>query len=415
MESIYPSTQAKLIDTLSRKLTFSLFDQIQHSGLLIHDAGESCFFGDRNASLQAEVQVHNARFYRRLLSGGSIGVAESFVEGDWSSPDLVPLIRLFARNLPTLEKLEKRLGWISYPLHKLAHLRNANTRRGSRTNIAAHYDLGNDLYQLILDSQMQYSAGIFRHKDDSLEQAQHQKLKLICDKLDLKPHEHLIEIGTGWGGLACYAAKNYGCTVTTTTLSQQQYDYAQRMVQQQGLQDKVTLLMQDYRDLDGQYDKLVSVEMIEAVGYRFLPGYFQRLEQLLKPQGRMLIQAITIADQQFDQYRKGVDFIQRYIFPGGCLPSISEMCKQLKDHTSMTVTRMQDYGLHYADTLLHWTRNFNQHARRLSELGYDEDFQRLWNFYFAYCEGGFREGSIGLVHFEAAKPGARQCAGSGYS
>lgn len=413
MDSIYPDTQPKLIDSLSRKLTFSLFDQIQQAGLLINDVDEQYFFGDRAAPLQAEVQINNNRFYRRLLSGGSIGVAESYVEGDWSSPDLVTLVRLFARNMPTLEKLEKRLGWITYPMHKLSHLSNSNTLQGSRTNIAAHYDLGNDLYQLILDSQMQYSSGIFRHKNDSLEQAQQHKLQLICDKLDLKPDQHLIEIGSGWGGLACYAAKHYGCKVTTTTLSQQQYQYAQSMIQQQGLEDRVTLLLKDYRDLDGQYDRLVSVEMIEAVGYRFLPGYFQKLEQLLKPHGKMLIQAITIADQQFEQYRKGVDFIQRYIFPGGCLPCISEMCKQLQKNTSMTVTRMQDYGLHYADTIAIWTQNFKQHALKLMESGYDRDFQRLWDFYFAYCEGGFREGSIGLVHFEAAKPRARQCAGSG--
>lgn len=415
MDSIYPSTQPRLIDALCRKLTLSLFSHIEQAGLTINDGDEQFFFGDREAGLQAEVTILNPRFYRRLLSAGSIGVAESYVETDWSSENLVAVVRLFARNMPTLEKLEKRLGWITYPLHKFSHLRNSNTRQGSRTNIAAHYDLGNDLYQLILDSRMQYSAGIFLQRNDTLEQAQLQKLKLICDKLELKPGEHLIEIGTGWGGLACYAATHYGCKVTTTTLSQQQYNYAQQMIAEQGLQDRVTLLLKDYRDLQGQYDKLVSVEMIEAVGYRFLPGYFHRLEQLLKPQGRLLIQAITIADQQFNAYRKGVDFIQRYIFPGGCLPSITQMCQQLQNNTTMTVTRLQDYGLHYADTLTHWTRNFNHYSRQLSELGYADDFQRLWNFYFAYCEGGFREGSIGLVHFEAAKPGAKQCDGSGYN
>ncbi len=404
MDSTYPTTQPRLFDSLSRKLTFSLFNQIQQAGLLITDGDEQYFFGDEKAPLQAKVQVINTRFYRRLLTGGSIGVAESYVEGEWVSPDLVTLVRVFARNMPTLEKLEKRMGWITYPIHKLSHLRNSNTRNGSRTNIAAHYDLGNDLYQMILDSQMQYSAGIFYNRNDSLEQAQQQKLKMICDKLELKPDEHLIEIGTGWGGLACYAAKNYGCRVTTTTLSQQQFNYAEQMIEQQGLQDRVTLLLKDYRDLEGQYDKLVSVEMIEAVGYRFLPVYFNKLEALLKPKGRLLIQAITIADAQFDQYRKGVDFIQRYIFPGGCLPSIREMCKQLQTHTSMRVTRMKDYGQDYAETLALWSRNFKTHARKLKESGYDDDFQRLWNFYFAYCEGGFREGSIGLVHFEAAKP-----------
>lgn len=403
MDSTYPATQPRLFDSLSRKLTFSLFNKIEQAGLTITDGVEQYFFGDNKAPLQAKVQVIHPRFYRRLLTGGSIGVAESYVEGEWASPDLVTLVRVFARNILTLEKLEKRMGWITYPMHKLSHLRNSNTRNGSRTNIAAHYDLGNDLYQLILDSKMQYSAGIFYHSNDTLEQAQQQKLEMICDKLELKADEHLIEIGTGWGGLACYAAKNYGCKVTTTTLSQQQFNYAKEMIEQQGLQDRITLLLKDYRDLEGQYDKLVSVEMIEAVGYRYLPVYFSKLEELLKPKGRLLIQAITIADEQFEQYRKGVDFIQRYIFPGGCLPSISEMCKQLQTHTSMSVTRMKDYGQDYAKTLSLWTRNFLTHARKLKESGYDDDFQRLWNFYFAYCEGGFREGSIGLVHFEAAK------------
>jgi cyclopropane-fatty-acyl-phospholipid synthase len=271
------------------------------------------------------------------------------------------------------------------------------------------------MYQLLLDPHMQYSSGIYPHDNASLEQAQEQKLKTICDNLDLQPDDKVIEIGTGWGGLACYMARNYGCHVTTTTLSRQQYEFAQKQVRQQGLEDKVTLLLEDYRDLEGQYDKLVSVEMIEAVGYRYLPTYFSKLESLLKPSGKMLIQAITIADQQFDQYRKSVDFIQRYIFPGGCLPSISEMCQRLAENTSMTVTRMTDYGHHYAQTLTHWAERLKHNAKTLSEMGYDIDFQRLWDFYFAYCEGGFREGSIGLVHFEAAKPGARVWSGSGFN
>ena len=282
------------------------------------------------------------------------------------------------------------------------------------SNIAAHYDLGNDMYQLILDSHMQYSSAIYPHAEASLLQAQEYKLKRICDRLDLQPDEHLIEIGTGWGGLACYAARHYGCRVTTTTLSQEQYDHARQRIIEQGLEDRVTLLLKDYRELDGQYDKLVSVEMIEAVGHQYFHVYFRKLEQLLKPEGRMLIQAITIADQNFDQYRKSVDFIQRYIFPGGCLPSVSEMCRHLKEQTSMTLTQLNDYGHHYAKTIAEWTERFHSASSQLRDLGYDMDFQRLWKFYFAYCEGGFREGTISLVHFEAAKPGARIChAGNG--
>lgn len=415
MESILTTQATGPLVNLNRKLSFSIIEKLSAAGLTVYDSGERYFFGDPSADLQAEVSVHRGRFYRRLLSGGSIGVAEAYVEGDWSTPDLVSVIRVFTRNLATLEHMEKKLGWLTWPMHRLAHLLNNNSRSGSRTNIAAHYDLGNDLYQAMLDPHMQYSAGVFEAEHESLDQAQVNKLEMICRKLDLQDTDHVIEIGTGWGGLACYMAKHYGCRVTTTTLSRQQYNYARQMVKQQGLDDRVTLLLQDYRDLEGQYDKLVSVEMIEAVGYRYLPGYFRKLESLLKEDGQMLIQAITIADQQFDQYRKGVDFIQRYIFPGGCLPSISEMCRQLKQQTSMTLTRLNDYGLDYARTLACWNTRFANASSHLCKLGYDDDFQRLWAFYFAYCEGGFREGTISLVHFEAAKTGARRCTGSGFN
>ncbi len=416
MESIITNQQSGIIEQLSRKLIFTLFKGLQDCGITVEEGSQSYFFGDRDAALQAVVKVNDSRLYSRVLSGGSVGYAEAYVEGDWETPDLTAVIRVFCRNMATLEKLEKRLGWITYPWHKLTHVLNKNTREGSRSNIAAHYDLGNDMYQLMLDPHMQYSSAIYPSPEASLVEAQEFKLKRICDQLELKPEDHLIEIGTGWGGLACYAAKHYGCRVTTTTLSQQQYNYTQQQVKQQGLEDRVTLLLKDYRDLDGQYDKLVSVEMIEAVGHQFFPSYFKKLEQLLKDDGRMLIQAITISDQRYDQYRKSVDFIQRYIFPGGCLPSVSEMTKHLKKQTSMTVTRLTDYGHHYAQTITDWTERFHEATSQLVEMGYDMDFQRLWDFYLAYCEGGFREGTIGLVHFEAAKPGARICLnGSGHS
>ncbi len=409
MESIIQSPSYSLIDQAARRIVFSLLGSLKACGLTIDERSGRYFFGDPDAPLQASVELNDVRMYRRLLSGGNIGIAESYVDGDWQSPDLTAVIRVFARNLATLERLEKRLGWITWPWHRLQHLLNANNRSGSRANIAAHYDIGNNLYRLILDPYMQYSSAVYASPSDSLEKAQINKMHLICKALQLGPDDHLLEIGTGWGGLACFAARHYGCRVTTTTLSRRQYDYTLEQIALEGLQDRVTLLMQDYRDLEGQYDKLVSVEMIEAVGHRYLPGYFDQLERLLKDDGRMLIQAITIADQQYDQYRKGVDFIQRYIFPGGCLPSISEMTRQLKQRTSMTLTRLTDYGPHYAQTIAEWSTRFDANARRLQQLGYDEDFQRLWQFYFAYCEGGFREGAISLVHFEATKPGARRC------
>ncbi|WP_019934934.1 SAM-dependent methyltransferase [Oceanimonas smirnovii] len=409
METTLTLAAPRPLDRWARSLAFSLLPGLKDAGLTIIDGDDRFFFGEADASLQAEIRIRDPRFYRRLMTGGSIGAAESWVEAGWHSPDLTSLIRLFARNTDIMDKLERRLGWITWPWHRLTHRRNRNSKAGSRANIAAHYDLGNDMYERFLDPYMQYSSAVFPRENSSLELAQEHKLRLICSRLELKPEDHLLEIGTGWGGLACYAARHYGCRVTTTTLSQAQYEHAEARIQREGLQNKVTLLLKDYRELTGQYDKLVSVEMIEAVGHEYLPEYFRMLNRLLKPDGRLLIQAITIADQRYQQYRKSVDFIQRYIFPGGCLPSVSEMSRHLREQTDMTLVRLHDYGWHYAETLRIWAERFRQAGPELTRLGYNADFQRLWAFYFAYCEGGFLEGSIGLAHFEAAKPGARAC------
>ncbi|PSJ46846.1 SAM-dependent methyltransferase [Zobellella taiwanensis] len=409
METTLSISSPRRLERWARRLAFSLLSGLKGAGLTVQEGEESFYFGDRNAGLQAQIRVFDPRFYRRLMLSGSIGAAESWVDGGWHSSDLAAVIRLFARNLTVLDRLERRLGWLTAPWLKLGHRLRRNSKSGSRANIAAHYDLGNDMYQLFLDPLMQYSSAVFPAPGASLEQAQEHKLRLICERLELKESDHLLEIGTGWGGLACFAARHYGCRVTTTTLSREQYEFARARVEQEGLGDRVTLLLQDYRELEGRYDKLVSVEMIEAVGHEYLPVYFRRLSRLLGPRGRLLIQAITIADQRYEQYRKGVDFIQRYIFPGGCLPSVSEMCRHLKEQTDMSLTRLHDYGLDYAETLKIWAERFRQAEPALRQLGYSQDFHRLWAFYFAYCEGGFREGSIGLVHFEAAKPGARTC------
>ncbi|WP_375057774.1 class I SAM-dependent methyltransferase [Zobellella sp. DQSA1] len=416
METTLMMSEPRRLERWARRLAFSLLSGLKGGGLTVLDGEDRFEFGDRGGELQACIRVLDPRFYRRLMTGGSIGAAESWVEGGWHSPDLTALVRLFARNLQVLDGLERRLGWLTTPWHKIRHRRNRNSRAGSRANIAAHYDLGNEMYELFLDPLMQYSSAVFPGPGATLEQAQEHKLRLICDRLELKASDHLLEIGTGWGGLACFAAKFYGCRVTSTTLSRAQFEHARARVAREGLEDRVTLLLDDYRDLRGRYDKLVSVEMIEAVGHRYLPTYFRTLDRLLKSDGRMLIQAITITDRRYDQYRKGVDFIQRYIFPGGCLPSVSEMYRHLREQTDMSLTRLHDYGLHYAETLKIWAERFRQAEARLKALGYGQDFHRLWAFYFAYCEGGFREGSIGLVHFEAAKPGARACPdGNGFN
>lgn len=407
MDTTLSRSQPRRLDRWSRQLAFALLAQLKDAKLTIKDGQQVYEFGEASAQLQAHVQVHDARFYRRLMLGGSIGAAEAWVDGSWHSPNLSALMQIFARNMGLLDKFERRLAWLTTPLHKLKHKFNRNSLKGSRANIAAHYDLGNDMYQLFLDPLMQYSSAIFPTANADLTEAQQHKLHLICQQLELKPTDTLLEIGTGWGGLACFAAQHYGCHVTTTTLSAEQLKVAKQRVKEAGLQHKVTLLLEDYRDLTGQYDKLVSVEMIEAVGHAYLPAYFKALNRLLKPHGKLLIQAITIADQRYDQYRKGVDFIQRYIFPGGCLPSVSEMCRHLKEQTDMTLTKLEDYGQHYGHTLNIWATRFQQLTPELTALGYSRDFHRLWAFYFAYCEGAFREGSIGLVHFVANKPAAK--------
>ncbi len=391
----------------ARSVAFALLQRLEGCGLIISEGEKKYEFGDCRSSLVAEINVIDRSVYKRFLMGGSIGAAEAYVEGKWETPELVNVIRIFARNLHLLDKLARRFGWITSPFNKLFHRKNKNTKNGSRTNIAAHYDLSNEMYEMFLDSHMQYSSAIFPYPDANLEQAQDNKLKTICDRLELTADDHLLEIGTGWGGLACYAAKHYGCRVTTTTISKEQFKFASIRVREAGLGDQVVLKLEDYRDLKGKFSKIVSVEMIEAVGHEFLPTYFKALNDLLEDGGKMLIQAITIQDQRYDRYRKSVDFIQRFIFPGGCLPSVSEMCRHLKEQTDMTLTFFADYAEHYADTLHLWNMKFKASRQRLIELGFSEDFCRLWEYYFNYCEGGFRESTIGLAHFEASKPGAQ--------
>lgn len=392
------------LDKQFKRLFFRLLANLQHGHLQIQEDDQCYEFGVSNVSLCAKIVVHDSRFYRNVLFSGSIGAGESWVEGLWSSPHLVCVIRLLARNLALLDALERRFGWLIFPVNKVRHWLNHNTHDGSRANIAAHYDLGNPLYQLFLDEQMQYSSALYPHAQANLAQAQLHKLQIICDRLELCASDHLLEVGSGWGGLAVYAAKHYGCKVTMTTISEAQYQFAQQWIKQQGLTDRITLLKQDYRDLTGQFDKLVSIEMIEAVGQQFLPDYFRQLNRLLKPRGRLLLQAITIADARHRHYARRVDFIQRYIFPGGFLPSLSLLTQLLAQYTDLQCVRLHDHGFDYGRTLKHWSERFLSQSAAIRQLGYSQDFIRLWQFYFAYCEGGFWERTISLVHVEAIKP-----------
>ncbi|MGV8844354.1 MAG: class I SAM-dependent methyltransferase [Pseudomonas sp.] len=392
---------------LLRRAVFKQLRLLRHAQLVVIEGDQRRVFGQAGATLQAEIRVQDPALWGMVAGNGSIGAGEAYIHGYWSSPDLTAVVRVFVSNLDVLDAMESGLARLGRPLIKALHWLNRNSRQGSRKNIEAHYDLGNTLFEQFLDPTMMYSAGQFLSPDDSLEQAQLNKLERICQKLDLRVEDHLLEIGTGWGSMAIYAAQHYGCRVTTTTLSKEQFAYTQKRLQALGLEDRVTLLLEDYRDLTGQYDKLVSIEMIEAVGHRFLPTYFKRCAELLKPQGLMLLQAITIRDQRYEQAKGTVDFIQRYIFPGGALPSVQKMLQIVSRDTDMNLHHMEDFGLHYARTLRLWHDNLRAARSALEQLGYDDYFYRLWEFYFCYCEGGFIERSIGTAQLLLAKPAAQ--------
>jgi cyclopropane-fatty-acyl-phospholipid synthase len=396
-----------LSSSLLRRGVMRQLQALKHGQLIVFEGGERLLFGTPGQALLGEIHIHDSAIWGLVASNGSIGAGEAFIHGYWTTPDLTAVIRVFVSNLDVLDAMEQGLARISRPLVKGLHWLNRNTRKGSKKNIEAHYDLGNDLFEQFLDPTMMYSAAQFSRPDDTLEQAQLNKLQRICQKLALTADDHLLEIGTGWGSMALYAAQHYGCRVTTTTLSNEQFAYTRQRIDEAGLGDRVTLLLQDYRDLEGRYDKLVSIEMIEAVGHRFLPTYFRKCAELLTDDGVMLIQAITIRDQRYEQAKRNVDFIQRYIFPGGALPSVQKMLHIVGKDTDMNLLHMEDFGLHYARTLRLWHDNFRLAHGRLRELGYDEYFLRLWEFYLCYCEGGFLERTIGTAQLLFAKPQAQ--------
>ncbi|KXI29933.1 SAM-dependent methyltransferase [Paraglaciecola hydrolytica] len=390
--------------TKCRKALFSVLNDMQQAYIEIHEGKDVHCLGNREAKLSAQITVLDPSLYSDVIKNGSIGAGEAYIAQKWSSPDLTKVIQVFARQQQQLDKLESSRPWLNKLKNGLFHFRNRNSQQGSKKNILAHYDLSNHLYSQFLDNTMTYSSAIYTDENCDLEQAQQNKLKIICEKLALHKDDHLIEIGTGWGGLAIYAASHYGCKVTTTTISNAQYDYAVEQVNARGLQERITLLKQDYRTLDGQYDKLVSIEMIEAVGHEYLPEFFKKCHSLLKDSGKMLLQAITIADSRYDQYRNSVDFIQRYIFPGGCLPSVSVMAHHIAQQSDMVVESVTDIGLHYARTLHDWREAFHRNWPNLNKEHFDQQFKRLWDFYLCYCEGAFIERVISTHHVVARKP-----------
>ena len=390
---------------IARTIVTRFLRRIEGGSLTVVEPGRTHTFGDRDEALRVTVTLRDERVWRALLRG-STGLGESYMDGRWDADDLTALVRLAARNALKLDRLRSRFAFLVRPVQFLRGGR-ANTVRRSRRQIARHYDLGNDLFAAMLDDRMLYSAGMFATPQTSLEEAQVAKLDAICAKLELRPDDHLLEIGTGWGGLAIHAASRYGCRVTTTTISREQHAEATRRVRAAGLDDRVTVLLRDYRDLTDTYDKLVAIEMIEAVGWRKFDRFFSRVSELLQPDGLALLQAILIDDRAYDVEKAGRSFITTFIFPGGALPSMEVMARCVRRHTNLQWLDVQDLTADYVLTLRHWRERFLAARPALEAAGYDRRFQRLWELYLRYCEAGFLERRITDVQALFAKPGYR--------
>jgi cyclopropane-fatty-acyl-phospholipid synthase len=401
------------LEGLARKLVLQRLGRLTRGRLRVTVGAEELQFGAAADSLPAgHVAIRDPRAFGELAFGGSIGAAEAYMLGYWEADDLTNVIRVLLANRAVLDSLETGVARLAVPVQKALHWLNRNTRSGSRRNIAAHYDLGNEFFALWLDPTLMYSSAVFERADMSLEEASTAKLERICRKLELGPADNVLEIGTGWGGFAVHAARHYGCRITTLTISREQYELARERIAAAGVSDRVTVLLLDYRDLDaamhGRFDKLVSIEMIEAVGHEFLGTFFAKCSEMLAPHGAMLLQAITIADQRYEQARRSVDFIQRYIFPGSCLTSVTSMSAALTRHTDLRVFDLEDIGPHYATTLARWRGAFTAKRAEIRALGYGEEFLRMWEYYFCYCEAGFIERAIGDVQLLLVKPECRR-------
>ena len=389
--------------SFARQAFLKTLEGLPHGSLELICSDRTYRFGKSDAEPRAQITVHREEFFKQAVFGGDDGIGDSYVDGDWSSPSVVDVIRLGIRNLDYLESTNALLSKINRLIFRLRHLKRANTIEGSKKNIQEHYDLSNDFFRLFLDQNMMYSSAIYVEPDDTLEVAQMEKVDRICRKLRLGPQDHILEIGTGWGTFAIHAAQNYGCRVTTTTISKEQHALAK---QRFAGDPRITLVMEDYRKLTGSFDKIVSIEMFEAVGLEFYDAFFGACDRLLKPGGAMLMQAITMNERRFDTYRKGSDWIQRLIFPGSQLASMREVLASLARATKMEFFHAEDIGMHYAETLAEWRRRFHATFEEARKLGFDDRFGRLWDYYLAFCEGAFRERHIGDMQLIFAKAGA---------
>ena len=393
---------------VARRIVLSLLRRLRSGQLTVLEGERRLVLG--HGSPRATVQVNSPRLWPRLLHG-SRGMAGAYMQGLWEAPDLTAVVRVAARNASTLDEWRRRVAPARVPLQAMRGIRGRNTRTRSRRDIAAHYDLGNEFFALMLDDTMMYSSAYFPRRGMTLAQASRAKLELVCDKLDLRAGDHVLEIGAGWGGFAVHAARTRGCRVTTTTISREQYEHAREWVRAAGVADRVTVLCEDYRDLRGRYGKLVSIEMIEAVGYHDFDTFFARCSNLLADDGKMLLQAIVIDDRAYEVEKASRSFIRTHIFPNGCLPSLAVIARCVARHTDMRTVGLKDLTPHYAETLRRWHANFEAATARLEDLGYDERFRRLWRMYLAYCEAGFAERRIGVMQMTLAKPQWPQHAG----
>lgn len=390
---------ARGLEALAERALRQRLARLEHGALTLIDGDDCRTYGQATdrCALHATLQVRDRRFYADAVFGGSVGAGESFMAGDWVADDLTALVRILLVNRDLLDGLDSGWSRVAEPARRLAHAAARNTRSGSRRNIAAHYDIGNDFFELFLDRTMMYSCAYFEHEGTDLQQAQLAKLDRLCRKLALQPGDHLLEIGTGWGALALHAARHYGCRVTTTTISPSQHALARQRIDAAGMGDRITLLLQDYRDLEGRYDKLVSVEMIEAIGHHYFDRFFSRCSELLVPGGTMVLQAITIDERRYEAARDSVDFIKRYVFPGSCIPSVAVLAQSAARASTLRIVDLEDIGLHYAPTLAAWRRNLLANAGQIRARGYPEELIRMWHFYLSYCEGGFAERALGDV------------------
>ena len=406
-DAVAQSKKSRLLSSLFKNGIIKKFKHLQYGYIEIHDAEKTFSFGNPQSSDRVIVEIYSAEFYVFLGSGGVTGVAEAYMAGYWSADRLVLLLQIILKNKEILLSLDSGLARLIHPINKIIHWSKQNTLKGSKQNILAHYDLSNEFYKLWLDPSMTYSCGYFSDHSISLEEASKEKIDRICRKLQLNKNDHVLEIGTGWGSFSLHAAKNYGCRISTVTISDAQYEYANNLIKKHGLESQIQIMNQDYRKIKGKFDKIVSIEMIEAVGYQFIPDFFSKISSLLKYDGLVAIQGITYNDQNFEKYKNSVDFIKKYIFPGSCLISVAQISDVIKNYTDLAIVDVEDITKHYAETLSRWKKNFMSVIPEVQAMGFSEAFIKMWEFYFIFCEAGFRERNIGDVQLIFSKSGAR--------